>query len=147
MAKKPEEPAIGVGENAAAEAKEEAQPPQAQEGAQTPSEAQGDAQEPNKMLKRKWSDDEINEHLMAGGSLPQESGLDRAEVAKSFKEWEKPNLAALVGSTIIGVAESPMGGIGLIVTDANRSAKAVAWFAKEPLSPEPGFAYITEINR
>ena len=146
MAKKPEETA-GVGENAAPEAKEGAPLPQEQDVAQAPSEPQDGSQEPRKMLKREWNDDEINEHLMAGGSLPQESGLDRAEVAKSFKEWEKPNLAALVGSTIIGVAESSAGAIGLIVTDANRSAKAVAWFAKEPLSPEPGFAYITEINR
>lgn len=146
MAKKAEE-TVGVGEGAAQEAKEGAQLRQEQDAAQTPSEPQEGSQEPRKMLDREWSDDEINEHLMAGGSLPQESGLDRAEVAKSFKEWEKPNLAALVGSTIIGVAESSAGAIGLIVTDANRSAKAVAWFAREPLSPEPGFAYITEINR
>ena len=146
MAKKSEE-TLGTGENAAPEAKEGASLPQGQDVAQAPSEPQEGSQELRKMLGHEWSDDEINEHLMAGGSLPQESGLDRAEVAKSFKEWEKPNLAALVGSTIIGVAESPMGGIGLIVTDANRSAKAVAWFAREPLSPEPGFAYITEINR
>ena len=146
MAKKPEE-TVGVGENALPEIKEGAQLPQGQDVAQAPSEPQEGSQAPRKMLGHEWSDDEINEHLMAGGSLPQESGLDRAEVAKSFKEWEKPNLAAIVGSTIIGVAESPMGGIGLIVTDANRSAKAVAWFAREPLSPEPGFAYITEIKR
>ena len=147
MAKKPEEPAIGVGENAAPEAKEGTQLPQEQEGAQTPSDAQSDVQEPRKMLKREWSDDEINEHLMAGGSLSQESGLNLAEVVKSLKDWEKPNLAALVGSTIIGVAESPMGAIGLIVTDANRSSKAIVWFAKEPLNPEPGFAYIIELNK
>ena len=146
MAKKSEE-AVGVGENTAPEAKEGAQLQQGQDVAQAPSEPQEGSQEPRKMLGHEWSDDEINEHLMAGGSLPQESGLDRAEVAKSFKEWEKPNLAALVGSTIIGVAESSAGAIGLIVTDSNRSAKAVAWFAREPLSPEPGFAYITEINR
>ena len=99
------------------------------------------------MLKREWSDDEINEHLMAGGSLSQESGLDLAEVIKGLKDWEKPNLAALVGSTIISVAESPMGAIGLIITDANRSSKAIVWFAKEPLNPEPGFAYIIELNK
>lgn len=145
MAKKPEEPTAG--ENAATEAKEEAQLQQGQDIAQPPSEPQEGSQEPRKMLKREWSDDEINEHLMAGGSLSQESGLDLAEVIKGLKDWEKPNLAALVGSTIIGVAESPMGAIGLIITDANRSSKAIVWFAKEPLNPEPGFAYIIELNK
>ena len=147
MAKKPEETA-GVGENALPEIKEGATLPQGQDVAQAPSEPQEGSQEPRKMLGHEWSDDEINEHMMAGGQiLEQPVSYDIEELAQTLKKWEKPNLAALVGATIVGVAESPEGAIGVIVVDANQITKTVAWFTKEPMNPEPGFAFFTPYHK
>lgn len=147
MAKKPEETA-GVGENALPEIKEGAQLQQGQDVAQAPSEPQEGSQEPRKMLGHEWSDDEINEHMMAGGQmLEQPVSYDIEELAQTLKKWEKPNLAALVGATIVGVAESTEGAIGVIVVDANQITKTVAWFTKEPMNPEPGFAFFTPYHK
>ena len=147
MAKKPEETA-GVGENALPEIKEGAQLPQGQDVAQAPSEPQEGSQEPRKMLAHEWTIDEINEHVMAGGQmLEQPVSYDIEELEQTLKKWEKPNLAALVGATIVGVAESPEGAIGVIVVDANQITKTVAWFTKEPMNPEPGFAFFTPYHK
>lgn len=147
MAKKPEE-TVGVGENALPEVKEDAQLPQGQDVAQAPSEPQEGSQEPRKMLVHEWTIDEINEHVMAGGQmLEQPVSYDIEELTQTLKKWEKPNLAALVGATIIGVAESTEGAIGVIVVDANQITKTVAWFTKEPMNPEPGFAFFTPYHK
>lgn len=153
MAKKSEETA-GVGENALLEIKEGELLPQGQDVAQAPSEPQEGSQEPRKvalatkMLRHEWSDDEINEHMMAGGQmLEQPVSYDIEELAQKLKKWEKPNLAALVGATIVGVAESPEGAVGVIVVDANQITKTVAWFTKEPMNPEPGFAFFTPYHK
>ena len=147
MAKKSEETA-GVGENALPEIKEGAPLPQGQDVAQAPSEPQEGSQEPRKMLAHEWTIDEINEHVMADGQmLEQPVSYDIEELAQTLKKWEKPNLAALVGATIVGVAESPEGAIGVIVVDANQITKTVAWFTKEPMNPEPGFAFFTPYHK
>ena len=147
MAKKSEE-TVGVGENALPEIKEGAQLPQGQDVAQAPSEPQEGSQEPRKMLAHEWTIDEINEHVMAGGQmLEQPVSYDIEELEQTLKKWEKPNLAALVGATIVGVAESPEGAIGVIVVDANQITKTVAWFTKEPMNPEPGFAFFTPYHK
>lgn len=147
MAKKSEE-AAGVGENALPEIKEGAQLPQGQDVAQAHSEPQDGSQEPRKMLAHEWTIDEINEHVMAGGQmLEQPVSYDIEELTQTLKKWEKPNLAALVGATIVGVAESTEGAIGLIVVDANQITKTVAWFTKEPMNPEPGFAFFTPYHK
>lgn len=147
MAKKLEE-TVGVGENAIPEVKEGAQLPQGQDVAQAPSEPQEGSQEPRKMLAHEWTIDEINEHMMAGGQmLEQPVSYDIEKLAQTLKKWEKPNLAALVGATIVGVAESSEGTIGVIVVDANQITKTVAWFTKEPMNPEPGFAFFTPYHK
>lgn len=147
MAKKSEE-TVGADESAAPEIKEGAQLTQGQDVAQAPSEPQEGSQEPRKMLGHEWTIDEINEHVMAGGQmLEQPVSYDIEELEQTLKKWEKPNLAALVGATIVGVAESPEGAIGVIVVDANQITKTVAWFTKEPMNPEPGFAFFTPYHK
>ena len=105
-------------------------------------------QEPRKMQAREWTDEEVIEHMMAGGKmLDQPASFDIEELTQTLKKWEKPNMAALVGATIVGVAESPEGAIGVIVVDANQITKTVAWFTKEPMNPEPGFAFFTPYHK
>ena len=105
-------------------------------------------QEPRKMQAREWTDEEVIEHMMAGGkTLDQPASFDIEELTQTLKKWEKPNMAALVGATIVGVAESPEGAIGVIVVDANQITKTVAWFTKEPMNPEPGFAFFTPYHK
>ena len=146
MAKKTEDQVVG--ENAAPEAKEGSLLQQEQDVAQVPSEPQEGSQEPRKMLAHEWTIDEINEHVMAGGQmLEQPVSYDIEELEQTLKKWEKPNLAALVGATIVGVAESHEGAIGVIVVDANQITKTVAWFTKEPMNPEPGFAFFTPYHK
>lgn len=147
MAKKSEE-AAGADESAAPEIKKGTPLPQGQDVAQAHSEPQEGSQEPRKMLAHEWTIDEINEHMMAGGQmLEQPVSYDIEELTQTLKKWEKPNLAALVGATIVGVAESTEGAIGLIVVDANQITKTVAWFTKEPMNPEPGFAFFTPYHK
>ena len=105
-------------------------------------------QEPGKMQAREWTDEEVIEHTMAGGRmLDQPASFDIEELTQTLKKWEKPNMAALVGATIVGVAESHEGAIGLVVVDANQITKTVAWFTKEPMNSEPGFAFFTPYHK
>jgi hypothetical protein len=105
-------------------------------------------QELKKMQAREWTDEEVIEHIMAGGRmLDQMASFDIKELTEMLKKWEKPNMAALVGATIVGVAESPEGAIGVIVVDTDKITKTVAWFTKEPMNPEPGFAFFTPYHK
>ena len=110
--------------------------------------AKDEPHEPRKMQAREWTDEEVIEHMMAGGKmLDQPASFDIEELTQTLKKWEKPNMAALVGATIVGVTESPEGAIGMIVVDADQITKTVAWFTKEPMNPEPGFAFFTPYHK
>ena len=135
-------------EKATPEAKGGEQLPQEPEAKKTNGSIEEAPQELKKMQAREWTDEEVIEHTMAGGRmLDQPASFDIEELTQTLKKWEKPNMAALVGATIVGVAESPEGAIGVIVVDANQITKTVAWFTKEPMNPEPGFAFFTPYHK
>ena len=135
-------------EKATPEAKSGEQLPQEPEAKKTNGSIEEAPQEPGKMQAREWTDEEVIEHMMAGGkTLDQPASFDIEELTQTLKKWEKPNMAALVGATIVGVTESPEGAIGMIVVDADQITKTVAWFAKEPMNPEPGFAFFTPYHK
>ena len=107
--------------------------------------ATNEAQEPARLIMREWTDDEIIENAMAGGKKPE--NYDDETLKKHLYEQERPNIASLVGGRIVSIMEVDSNGmLGLVVENMNQQGRALVMFTKEPLNPEPGFAFATTIK-